>query len=188
MFVYIKIQANLQPTPIYVTATGLGPVSTNIFNTVCTDIFITFFYAKGCWRGHKFQVKVLFISKNFMESFLIFIYFVPFCTKVYPTNFFKFLSFFWNLDLALLFTFSALWKVTFIHTRSCAFFYNLHVTFNSQKFSQLKYLVLRSLENSWVYIFLILWWDSGVFYIVHHSFIPSVYIHLIYWKKKYDIN
>ena len=32
--------------------------------------FHSIFCAKGCWKGHKFQVKVAFISKNFMNKLL----------------------------------------------------------------------------------------------------------------------
>ena len=49
---------------------------------ICTNIFISFFCTRECWRGHKFQLKVPFISKNFI-NFLIFIYLLPFCTNFY---------------------------------------------------------------------------------------------------------
>ena len=57
IFFHIKIQANLQFVPI----------------------FSYHFFAEG--------EKVPYISKNFMGKFLIFIYFVPFCTNVYPAFF-----------------------------------------------------------------------------------------------------
>ena len=96
-FVPMKIQANLQLAPIF-------------FN-----IFIYFLAQQGARRGNKFQLKVSFISKNVVDNFLQkSLFALMFILKVFwNSQFFKVYlkTFFWNLDLSLLCTFSALFQL-----------------------------------------------------------------------------
>ena len=96
-FAHMKIQANLQLAPIF-------------FN-----IFIYFLAQQGARRGNKFQLKVSFISKNVVDNFLQkSLFALMFILKVFwNSQFFKVYlkTFFWNLDLSLLCTFSALFQL-----------------------------------------------------------------------------
>ena len=127
---------------------------------ISTNIFISFFCTRRCWRGHKFQSKFPFISNNFMNKFLDF--------HILGAFLLKYLS-------------VAIHSKVTIHSFTQVNFFIIYMQFSTNESFSVK--VFSSVPNRYSFFLILRRSYDGIVEFAKkcdHSFILTVYINLTY--------